>query len=93
MALNNSRQALSGSAPRQLTTFPKGYVYEYAFSRDGSKLYVAHGYQIRDAVIIKISNEVCLTFTTELGPISRLMALSYLPSTFPSTVRIPFVSI
>ncbi len=46
-------QALSGSAPRQLTTFPKGYVYEYAFSRDGSKLYVAHGYQIRDAVIIK----------------------------------------
>jgi len=46
-------QALRGSAPRQLTTFPKGYVYEYAFSRDGSKLYVAHGHQIRDAVIIK----------------------------------------
>ncbi|HJU63143.1 MAG TPA: hypothetical protein VJ864_13945, partial [Candidatus Binatia bacterium] len=46
-------QSLSGSAPRQLTTFPKGYVYEYAFSRDGKKLYVAHGYQIRDAVLIK----------------------------------------
>jgi Tol biopolymer transport system component len=46
-------QALSGSAPRQLTNFRKGYVYEYAFSRDGKKLYVAHGYQIRDAVIIK----------------------------------------
>jgi Tol biopolymer transport system component/DNA-binding winged helix-turn-helix (wHTH) protein len=46
-------QAVSGSAPRQLTTFPKGYVYEYAFSRDGKKLYVAHGYQIRDAVLIK----------------------------------------
>ena len=46
-------QALSGSAPRQLTTFPKGYIYEYAFSRDGKKLYVAHGYQIRDAVLVK----------------------------------------
>ena len=46
-------QAVSGSAPRQLTTFPKGYVYEYAFSRDGKKLYVAHGYLIRDAVLIK----------------------------------------
>ena len=46
-------QALNGSEPRQLTTFPKGYVYEYAFSRDGSNLNVARGYQIRDAVIIK----------------------------------------
>jgi Tol biopolymer transport system component len=46
-------QARSGSAPRQLTTFPRGYIYEYAFSRDGKKLYVARGYQIRDAVIIK----------------------------------------
>lgn len=45
--------ALSGSAPNQLTTFPKGYIYEYAFSRDGKKLYVAHGYQFRDAVIVK----------------------------------------
>ena len=46
-------QSLSGSNPRPLTRFPKGYVYEYAFSRDGKKLYVAHGYQIRDAVMIK----------------------------------------
>jgi Tol biopolymer transport system component len=46
-------QSLSGSAVRPLTNFPKGYVYEYAFSRDGSKLYVARGYQIRDAVLIK----------------------------------------
>jgi len=46
-------QGLNGSAPRQLTTFPKGYVYEYAFSRDGKKLYVARGYQILDAVLIK----------------------------------------
>jgi Tol biopolymer transport system component/DNA-binding winged helix-turn-helix (wHTH) protein len=46
-------QSLSGSASRPLTNFPQGYVYEYAFSRDGKKLYVARGYQIRDAVLIK----------------------------------------
>jgi len=33
--------------------FQKGYVYEYAFSPDGAKLYVARGSQIRDAVMIK----------------------------------------
>lgn len=46
-------QSISGSDPRPLTTFPKGYVYKYAFSRDGKNLYVAHGYQIRDALMIK----------------------------------------
>ena len=46
-------QSLSGSAPGPLTKFQKGYIYEYAFSRDGTKLYVARGYQIRDAVMIK----------------------------------------
>jgi Tol biopolymer transport system component len=46
-------QPVNGSAPRPLTNFPKGYVYEYAFSNDGRKLYVARGYQIRDAVLIK----------------------------------------
>jgi Tol biopolymer transport system component/DNA-binding winged helix-turn-helix (wHTH) protein len=46
-------QSISGSIPRALTTFPKGYVYEYAFSRDGKKLYVARGHQISDAVLIK----------------------------------------
>jgi Tol biopolymer transport system component len=46
-------QSISGSDPRPLTTFPKGYIYEYAYSHDGTKLYVARGYQIRDAVMIK----------------------------------------
>lgn len=46
-------QSINGAAPRPLTTFPKGYVYEYAFSRDGKKLYVARGYQVRDAVMIR----------------------------------------
>jgi Tol biopolymer transport system component/DNA-binding winged helix-turn-helix (wHTH) protein len=52
-SLNVWVQSLSGSAPRPLTKFPKSYVYEYAFSHDGKKLYVARGYQIRDAVLIK----------------------------------------
>jgi len=43
----------SGSAPRPLTNFPKGYIYFHAFSPDGTKLYVARGYQVRDAVLIK----------------------------------------
>jgi eukaryotic-like serine/threonine-protein kinase len=46
-------QSLSGSAPRPLTNFTKGYIYSYAFSRDGKKLYVARGYQVRDAVMIR----------------------------------------
>jgi len=46
-------QSLSGSAPGPLTNFQKGYVYEYAFSHDGTKLYVARGSQIRDAVMIR----------------------------------------
>jgi Tol biopolymer transport system component len=46
-------QPVNGSAPHTLTNFPKGYVYEYAFSNDGGELYVARGYQIRDAVLIK----------------------------------------
>lgn len=46
-------QPISGSAPRPLTNFPKGYVYFHAFSQDGTKLYVARGYQVRDAVMIK----------------------------------------
>ena len=46
-------QSLSESAPVPLTNFQKGYIYEYAFSPDGTKLYVARGYQIRDAVVIK----------------------------------------
>lgn len=46
-------QSLSGSAPGPFVNFQKGYVYEYAFSPDGTKLYVARGSQIRDAVMIK----------------------------------------
>ena len=46
-------QSLSGLALGPLTNFQKGYVYEYAFSHDGTKLYIARGSQIRDAVMIE----------------------------------------
>jgi Tol biopolymer transport system component len=46
-------QPISKPPPRPLTDFSKGYVYFHAFSRDGTKLYVARGYQLRDPVLIR----------------------------------------
>jgi Tol biopolymer transport system component/DNA-binding winged helix-turn-helix (wHTH) protein len=47
------QQPLDGSAPRPLTDFPKGIVYQYAFSSDRTHLYLARGYQAFDAVLIR----------------------------------------
>lgn len=47
------RQPTSGYAARPLTDFTSGDIYNFAFSPDGSRLYVARGYPIRDAVLIK----------------------------------------
>jgi Tol biopolymer transport system component/DNA-binding winged helix-turn-helix (wHTH) protein len=38
---------------RQLTDFPNGDIYNFAYSQDGSKLYLARGLQTHDAVLIK----------------------------------------
>jgi len=46
-------QPLGRAAPRPLTSFSQGYIYFYAFSRDGNRLYLARGYQVRDAVLIR----------------------------------------
>lgn len=47
-------QPVNGSStPRPLTQFPTGSVYFHTFSLDGTKLYVAYGYQVHDAVLIK----------------------------------------
>lgn len=46
-------QPVSGAPARQLTDFSQGYIYSYAYSHDGTKLYLARGYQTRDAVLIK----------------------------------------
>ena len=47
------RQPLAGGRPQPLTNFTSGHIYNYAFSHDGSRLYVARGYPIRNAVLIK----------------------------------------
>ena len=46
-------QPLNGDAPRQLTNFKDGEIYNYAFSRDGTRLFLARGHQIHDALLIK----------------------------------------
>jgi Tol biopolymer transport system component/DNA-binding winged helix-turn-helix (wHTH) protein len=46
-------QPLNGDAPRPLTDFQSGDIYNFAFSRDGARLYLARGYQIHDALLIK----------------------------------------
>ena len=46
-------QPLSGDAPHSLTDFTSGDIYNYAFSADGTRLYLARGYQIQDAVLIR----------------------------------------
>lgn len=42
-----------GSKPRPLTDFTSGEIYNYAFSADGTRLYVARGYSTRNAVLIR----------------------------------------
>ena len=45
-------QPLDGKRPRRLTDFQTGNIYNFAYSHDGSKLYLARGFQIRDAILI-----------------------------------------
>lgn len=46
-------QPLDGRAPHALTDFNSGEIYNYAFSRDGQRLYLARGYSIRDVLLIR----------------------------------------
>lgn len=45
-------QPIDGEAPRQFTNFNIASIYNFVYSLDGKKLYVARGTQIRDAVLI-----------------------------------------
>lgn len=47
------KQPVDGGKPQRLTDFTSGEIYNYAFSADGLRLYLARGYQIRNAVLIK----------------------------------------
>lgn len=47
------QQPLDAAPPKPLTDFTSGDIYNFAFSSDAKNLYVARGYQIRNAVLIK----------------------------------------
>jgi len=45
-------QPLNGRAPQALTDFNSGEIYNYAFARNGRRLFLARGYSIRDVTLI-----------------------------------------
>jgi Tol biopolymer transport system component/DNA-binding winged helix-turn-helix (wHTH) protein len=46
-------QPLDGGQPKQLTDFTFGDMYNYAFSSDGTRLFVARGQQVSDVILIR----------------------------------------
>jgi Tol biopolymer transport system component/DNA-binding winged helix-turn-helix (wHTH) protein len=46
-------QPRDGAKARPLTNFTSGIIYRYAFTPDGSKIYIARGYPTQDAILIK----------------------------------------
>ncbi len=51
---NIVRQSVDGRKPAPLTDFTSGEIYNFAFSVDGSRLYLARGYSTRNAMLLKI---------------------------------------
>ena len=47
-------QPLDGSAPKPLTRFSNGEIYNFAWSVDGQKLILARGNPIRNALLLRI---------------------------------------
>jgi Tol biopolymer transport system component len=43
---------IDGGGAKRLTDFTGGSIYHFAYSHDGSRLFVARGHQIRDAILI-----------------------------------------
>ena len=51
-ATNLWEQDLSGGEPRQVTNFPSGRIFDFAWSRDGKKLMLIKGNQSSDVILI-----------------------------------------
>ena len=51
------RQPLSGGAPKQLTHFPSGLIYNFAWSTDGKSLAAARGSVTADIVLLKVAKK------------------------------------
>lgn len=46
-------QPIDGSPARPITDFTSGEIYNYLFSRDGTRLFLARGYDIHDVTLVK----------------------------------------
>ena len=51
-ATNIWEQPLTGAAPRQITSFPSGRIFDFAWSRDGKQLLLTKGDQTSDVILI-----------------------------------------
>jgi len=51
-ATNIWEQPLTGGAPRQITSFPSGRIFDFAWSRDGALLLLTKGNQSSDVILI-----------------------------------------
>ena len=52
-ATNVWEQPLSGGEPRQVTNFPSGRIFDFAWSRDGRQLLLTKGNQSSDVILIR----------------------------------------
>ena len=46
-------QPLDGTPLRQMTDFTSGFIYNFAFSADGTRIFLGRGYPIQDVFLIK----------------------------------------
>jgi hypothetical protein len=46
------QQKISGGPPKQITNFPSGLIFDFAWSRDGKQLAMARGSQSSDVILI-----------------------------------------
>ena len=53
VATNVWTQAIDGGRPKQLTNFTSGRIYRIAYSSDGKRLYLARGFSINDAFLVR----------------------------------------
>jgi len=51
-ATNIWEQPLTGAAPQQITSFPSGRIFDFAWSRDGKQLLLTKGDQTSDVILI-----------------------------------------
>ncbi len=52
-ATNLWEQPLTGEDPRQITNFPSGRIFDFAWSRDGKQLLLTKGSQSSDVILIR----------------------------------------